>query len=84
MAIHYYTTPYHIYVLAHACMSFTSSPYSHTGIFVYQSCTQELPGGFGTMGGDITMVPGSIDQPEGEHFLLPVPPFPLAQPDFIF
>jgi uncharacterized protein affecting Mg2+/Co2+ transport len=56
----------------------------HEGIFVYQSCTQELPGGYGTMGGELAIVPGTIDNPEGDIFSLPVPAFPLAQPDFIF
>ena len=53
------------------------------GTFVYQSQSGRRPPG-GTFGGELTLVPGTIDEPTGAPFDVDVPPFALVRPDFFF
>ena len=53
------------------------------GAFVYQSQTgPKEPGG--SFGGELTLVPGTIKEPTGPPFDVPVLPFSLSVPSFLY
>lgn len=54
------------------------------GEFVYQSCSGRGAQGRGSFGGDLTFVPGSIDQPAGAEFHVTVARFPLSIPEWVY
>lgn len=54
------------------------------GPFRYQSCAGRNPWMYGTFGGRILMIPGTIKNPTGEPFWVDMTPFRLYVPDFLY